>query len=79
MPEVFRFYGFSFFFYSKEHEPPHIHVEGKGGRGKFRWNGEMFIEEDLINIKPGDLKRIKEVIEENSEIIIRRWNEHFKG
>ena len=28
MPEVFRFFGFSFFFYSKEHEPVHIHVEG---------------------------------------------------
>ena len=31
MPEVFRFYGYSFFFYSREHEPPHIHVEGNGG------------------------------------------------
>ncbi|MBP1541684.1 MAG: DUF4160 domain-containing protein, partial [Prevotella sp.] len=27
MPEVFRFFGFSFFFYSKEHEPVHVHVE----------------------------------------------------
>jgi hypothetical protein len=35
MPEVFRFYGFSFFFYSKEHEPLHIHVEGKDGCAKF--------------------------------------------
>ena len=31
MPEVFRFYGFSFFFYSREHEPLHIHVEGNEG------------------------------------------------
>ena len=31
MPEVFRFFGFSFFFYSKEHEPVHVHVEGNGG------------------------------------------------
>ena len=36
MPEVFRFYGFSFF-YSKEHEPLHIHVEGNGGAAKFIW------------------------------------------
>ena len=28
MPEVFRLFGYSFFFYSKEHEPLHIHVEG---------------------------------------------------
>ena len=37
MPEVFRFFGFSFFFYSKEHEPVHIHVEGNDGMAKFDW------------------------------------------
>ena len=31
MPEIFRFFGFSFFFYSREHEPIHVHVEGNGG------------------------------------------------
>jgi len=34
MPEIFRFYGFSFFFYSREHEPVHIHVEENGGFAK---------------------------------------------
>ena len=28
MPEIFRFYGFSFSFYSREHEPIHVYVEG---------------------------------------------------
>ena len=40
MPEIFRFFGFSFFFYSKEHEPLHIHVEGNGGMAKFEWDGK---------------------------------------
>lgn len=43
MPEIFRFFGFSFFYYSKEHEPPHVHVEGANGIAKFEWNGENFI------------------------------------
>ena len=43
MPEVFRFFGFSFFFYRKEHEPLHIHVEGNGGMAKFEWNEKEFI------------------------------------
>lgn len=30
MPEIFRFFGFSFFFYSREHDPLHVHVEGMG-------------------------------------------------
>jgi hypothetical protein len=38
MPEVFRFFGFSFFYYSKEHEPVHIHVEGNDGMAKFDWD-----------------------------------------
>ena len=29
------------------------------------------------NIKTNDLKKIKTVIEENADIIIARWNEHF--
>lgn len=43
MPEIFRFFGFSFFFYSKEHEPPHVHVEGANGQVVFDWDGEKFV------------------------------------
>lgn len=77
MPEVFRFFGFSFFFYSREHEPPHIHVEGANGRAVFDWNGKNFIMREIHNIKSNDLKRIKYAIEENSDIIIKRWEEYF--
>ena len=76
MPEIFRFYGFSFFFYSKEHEP--LHVEGKGGCAKFDLVDDEFVMVEKINIKANDLKRIKEVIADNKDIIINRWNEYFK-
>lgn len=78
MPEVFRFYGFSFFFYSREHEPLHIHVEGNGGMAKYEWNGKEFTLFEEQGIKPNDLKKIKKVIDENADIIVQRWNEHFK-
>ena len=29
------------------------------------------------NIKPNDLRRIQKMIDENSDIIIKRWNELF--
>ena len=29
------------------------------------------------NVKAGDLKRIKAVIDENTDIIINRWKEYF--
>ncbi len=59
MPEIFRFFGFSFFFYSKEHEPIHIHVEGNDGMAKFDWDGEQFILVEKHNIKAGDMKKSK--------------------
>lgn len=77
MPEVFRFFGYSFFFYSKEHEPVHIHVEGKGGMAKFEWDGASFVLSDSHNIKAGDMKKIKTVIDDNADLIIKRWEEHF--
>lgn len=77
MPEIFRFFGFSFFFYSKEHEPLHIHVEGNNGVAKFEWNGTEFVLSMKQGIKAGNLRKIKSVIDENTEIIIKRWNDYF--
>ena len=43
MPEIFRFFGFSFFFYSREHEPIHVHVEGNGGYAIYDLDGDSFV------------------------------------
>ena len=77
MPELFRFFGFSFFFYSKENDPLHVHVEGNGGMAKFEWNGTEFALVERHGIKAGDFKKIKAVIDENADIIIAQWNKHF--
>ena len=63
MPEIFRFYGFSFFFYSREHEPIHVHVEGNGGFAKFDWDGQNFVLKEQHCIKAKDLKKITEIID----------------
>lgn len=77
MPEIFRFFGFSFFFYSREHEPIHVHVEGKDGYAKFDYDGEAFRLRDSHGIKAGDMKKIEFVIAENADIIVARWKEYF--
>ena len=45
---------------------------------KFIWNGAEFELFEKQNIKTNDLKKIKNVIDENADIIIRRWKEHFE-
>lgn len=79
MPEVFRFYGFSFFFYNREHDPIHIHVEGNGGMAKFDRNGKEFILREKQDIKARDLKKIQAVIDENADLLIKRWDDFFNN
>jgi hypothetical protein len=77
MPELFRMYGFLFMFFSHEHEPMHVHVIGNEGEAKFSWNGDRFVLEESRNVKHNDLRRIKDVISNNSDIIVKRWEELF--
>lgn len=77
MPEIFRFFGFSFFFYSREHEPPHVHVEGATGMAIYDWDGSRFVMREKHGLKANDVKRIEFVIEENCDIILKRWREYF--
>lgn len=81
MPELFRFYGFLFYFYSREHEPIHVHVEGGGGLAVFDYeeSTDTFVVRECKNIKSGDLKRIKSVIADNKDIIVKRWRNFFYG
>ncbi len=77
MPELFRYAGFIFFFFSREHEPIHIHVEGNGGKVIFDIVENSLVLRELHNIKPNDLKRIKRFAKLNIEIIIEEWNRYF--
>ncbi|MCQ2143031.1 MAG: DUF4160 domain-containing protein [Bacteroidales bacterium] len=78
MPEIFRLFGFSFFFYSREHEPIHVHVEGKDGYAIYDLVEELFILREKHGIKAKDQKKIESAIFENKDIIIKRWKEHFE-
>lgn len=77
MPELFRYAGFVFFFFSREHEPIHVHVEGNGGKVIFDIIDEMLVLREIYNVKPNDLKRIKRFAQLNIEIIIEEWNARF--
>ena len=44
---------------------------------KFEWNGTEFVPTEKQGIKANDFRKIKAVIDENTDIIIKRWNEHF--
>ena len=46
---------------------------------KFVLNGSEFTLLVKEKIKANDLKKIKAVIDENADLIIKRWEEHFNS
>ena len=74
----FYCFGFCFKFYSNDHEPVHVHVTKDGHEAKF--NLEPMVE--LVfnrGFKKHELTIITGIIEENTAILVERWNEYFKG
>ena len=77
MPEIFRMFGMRFFFYSREHEPIHVHVMNADGKAKFDILPEGIVLVENKGIKIKDIKAAEMVLEENKELAIEKWNEYF--
>ena len=75
-PTVFTKEGYRFFFYSNDHEPIHVHVARGGGEAVFEVEGEVILRES-VRLKVKELSRAEELAEENQELIIEKWHEHF--
>ena len=45
---------------------------------KFVWNGAEFVLFEKQGIKANDYKKIKNVIDENADIIVKRWKDYFE-
>ena len=45
---------------------------------KFVWNGSEFELYEKEGIKATDYKKIKNVIEENADIVVKRWKDYFE-
>ena len=74
MPEIFREFGFVFFFYSNEgQEPIHVHVRKAGGFAKF-WIEPVELE-FAQGMKVGDINKAEELIYGHLEIIKIKWHE----
>ena len=77
MPTVFYIDGFRFFFYSNEHLPKHIHIENAEKTAKFNIENIELIRSS--GFKSSELKTIRNLVEENQELLIVKWNEFFSN
>lgn len=75
MPEIFRFFGIRFFYFSNEHLPIHVHIKNADGTAKFSVEPVQLLENN--GIKKKDILLAESIIEENQSLIIEHWNIYF--
>ena len=76
MPTVLRVEGYRFYFFSDEHLPIHIHVKKGGANAKITLVPEIELDRNH-GFKPGELKKIFKIVEENYDFMVNKWNETF--
>lgn len=76
MPEVFRAYGLRFFFYSREHEPIHVHVKNADGVAKFTLTASGFVLDYNKGIKAREISIARALLAENEKMVVNLWIKH---
>ncbi len=78
MPTVLRIKGFRFFFFSLEgNEPSHIHLEHGDSVAKF-WLKPVQLASNY-GFKSHNLVKLNKLVQQNRQLFIEKWNEHFKN
>ena len=77
MPTVLKLFGMRFYYWSREHEPVHIHV--RKGDAEARFVLEPGVElSGNFGFKPHELALAEEIIRENRDYLIEHWRLFFK-
>ena len=85
MPKIYEYLGIVIFFYSKEHEPIHVH----GRYGNHESKAEFIIKDgkiieiiikpvgDLRPLKEKDLRNLNEFLKVYADQIVEKWIDFF--
>ena len=74
MPTLFRLFGLIFRIYTRDHQPPHVHVISQEGEAVFLIDEEEVLLQGNSGMKPKDISLANSILEENKEIIREEWN-----
>jgi hypothetical protein len=76
MPTVLRSGPYRFYFYSHEpNEPPHIHIDRDKLSAKY-WLTPVSLASN-IGFSEKELRKIREITEENQLMFVEVWNDYF--
>ena len=77
-PTVFREGGYRFYFFSREENRPHVHVDCADGEAKLWIAPEVSVARNT-GLTEQQLGRVMRIIEEHKDDIASAWNRHFRG
>lgn len=77
MPTLLILFGLRFYFYTREHEPIHIHVKSTEGIAKFIIENEVVLV-DNKGVKAKDIKLAESILEENKENFSGRMEKNIR-
>lgn len=76
MPTVLRSGPYRFLFHSREHDPPHIHVESSDGKAVFALSPVE--SSDSTGYTRREVREIHQIVLIHRRAFLRRWYEHFE-
>lgn len=71
-PEILRLFGLKFYIYTRDHQPPHVHVVSADGEAKFIV-GETVELDSNHGLKNKDIRLAESILEENKDIVAESW------
>ena len=77
MPTILKHSGYRFFFYVNDHLPKHIHIEKHNKTAKFNLEPLQLVKSRKLNAS--EVKEIRKLVENNTELFKQKWNEHFNN
>jgi hypothetical protein len=78
MPTILRSGPYRLFFYSGDRdEPVHVHIEPDDKLAKF-WLEPVRLQ-DSGGFSTTEITRLRKQVEDNSDLLLRSWNEYFNG
>lgn len=76
MPKIYEYFGFSFFFFSREHEPIHVHVSNANGESVF----ELILQNgELVDIQVRHKKGIKPLPAKDEKVAKAFIGKYYKN
>jgi hypothetical protein len=76
MPTVLVLFGLRFYYWSREHEPVHVHVKRGESEARFDLEPEVLLTENY-GLNMHDLSLAERIIRDNREYMIEHWRLFF--